>query len=283
MPVEFDIASFRYRGPNRTDCFELFAELGFRSLLNEFAPTADTVAKDYAIVDDLERFARCAELRAAGRFALRVLPTSRSPMPADIVGIAVRDQPRARARYIPMAHRPRHAGGADADRRAALERARARARGPGGREGRARPEVRRHRAAPRHGVDAGGLEFDTMLASYLLDATRSAHAARGARALEHLGYKALTEEDVRGRGAKARPSRTLPADAVLDYAGERADLPAQLAGRLRARARRRAASTAVYRDLELPLVPVLVGIERAGVRVDTGALGRAVGARSSGS
>ncbi len=41
-----------------------------------------------------------------------------------------------------------------------------------------------------------------MLASYLLDATRSGHPLEGI-ALEHLGYKALTEEDVCGRGAKA--------------------------------------------------------------------------------
>ena len=45
-----------------------------------------------------------------------------------------------------------------------------------------------------------------MLASYLLDATRSGHPLE-ASALEHLGYKALTEEDVCGRGAKAVVAR----------------------------------------------------------------------------
>ena len=54
----------------------------------------------------------------------------------------------------------------------------------------------------RHGVALDGLGLDTMLASYLLDATRSGHPLEAA-ALEHLGYKALTEEDVCGRGAKA--------------------------------------------------------------------------------
>jgi len=41
-----------------------------------------------------------------------------------------------------------------------------------------------------------------MLASYLLDATRSGHPLEDT-ALEHLGYKALTEEDLCGRGSKA--------------------------------------------------------------------------------
>ena len=54
----------------------------------------------------------------------------------------------------------------------------------------------------RHGVTLGGLETDTMLASYLLDATRSSHPLEEL-ALEHAGYKALREEDVCGRGAKA--------------------------------------------------------------------------------
>ena len=54
----------------------------------------------------------------------------------------------------------------------------------------------------RHGVTLNGLETDTMLASYLLDATRSAHPLEDL-ALEHAGYKALREEDLCGRGAKA--------------------------------------------------------------------------------
>ena len=55
----------------------------------------------------------------------------------------------------------------------------------------------------RHGVALRGLDTDTMIGSYLIDATRSAHALEDL-ALEHTSYKALTEEDVCGRGAKAR-------------------------------------------------------------------------------
>ncbi|MBE3096295.1 MAG: DNA polymerase I, partial [Planctomycetes bacterium] len=78
-------------------------------------------------------------------------------------------------------------------------------------------------------------------------------------------------DDVRGRGARARPLADLPATAVLDFAGERADLPFQLAGPLEAQLARDGLD-GVYRELELPLLPVLVDIERAGIRVDTRAL-----------
>ena len=115
-----------------------------------------------------------------------------------------------------------------------------------------------------------GLEFDTMLASYVLDATRSSHTIEEV-ALEHLGYKALTQEDVCGTGQKAIPLPHLPAAAILNFAGERADLAWQLAEKLRGRLREDGLES-LFRDLELPLIPVLADIERHGVRIDLPAL-----------
>ena len=122
----------------------------------------------------------------------------------------------------------------------------------------------------RHGVLLDGLDVDTMLAGYLLDANRSSQALKPL-ALEQLGYKALDEEAVRGKGHQGPPFAEVPADALLDYAGERADLALQLAERLGRRCATRRAGRGV-RDLELPLVPILAALERAGVRVDVPAL-----------
>ena len=122
----------------------------------------------------------------------------------------------------------------------------------------------------RHGLALNGLETDTLILSYLLDATRSAHRLEDL-SLEHAGYKALTEEEVCGRGAKALPFEELPADGLLDYAGERADVALRVAGPLRDLVAREALQD-LYQSLELPLVPVLVAIERAGVRIDAAAL-----------
>src|SRR5436190_907279 len=75
VPVDFDPAALQYRGASRDKCFELFGRLGFRSLVMEFAPTADTVGKDYVVVDTAEALSGLiASLRAAGRCAFRVLP-----------------------------------------------------------------------------------------------------------------------------------------------------------------------------------------------------------------
>src|SRR5687767_2585044 len=51
VPVEFDPEAVRYRGGSRDACFELFSRLGFRSLVMEYAPTAETIGKNYRLAD----------------------------------------------------------------------------------------------------------------------------------------------------------------------------------------------------------------------------------------
>jgi DNA polymerase I len=269
-PIEFDIERFRYRGPDRQACFELFGELGFRSLLTEFAPTAQTVVKDYALVETLDGVrALAVELSAARRFALRTLTTGGPVVQADLVGVAFATGER-QARYVPLAHHALDAG-PQADRRAALDALKSVLEDP------AIEKVGHDLkldaiTLARYGIELRGLALDTMIASYLLDATRSAHLLEQ-NALEHLNYKALTEEDLCGRGAKAMQVGDLPPAAVLDFAGERVDLALQVAARTTPLLAAEQLD-GVYRDLELPLIPVLADIERAGVKVDTGVLGR---------
>jgi DNA polymerase I len=269
-PIVVDIESFRYRGPDRPACFELFGELGFRSLLTEFAPTAVDVARDYALVESIEGVqALAAELKAAGRIALRTFTTAAPVVRADLVGIAFAGRDR-HARYVPLAHHSLDAG-PQADRRAAIAALKLVLEDPAvekvGHDLKLDAIV-----LARYGVTLRGIAFDTMLASYLLDATRSSHPLED-NALEHLGYKAQTEESVCGRGAKALGLGDLPPVAMLDYAGERVDLALQLAARTGPMLVEEQLDR-LYRDLELPLIPVLADIERAGVKIDTGVLGR---------
>ena len=278
VPVEFSADSLKYRGASRERCFELFTKLGFRTLVMEYAPTADTVGKDYAVVSTVEGVAAlAAELRAAGRFGFRLLPDGPSAMRAGIAGLSFSLRPR-HARYVPLVE---SAAGSDlfgetSESRTAVDVQDALAALKGVLED---PAIAKEGhdlkfdaiVLERHGIALRGLETDTMLASYLLDATRSAHPLEEL-ALEHVGYKALREEDVCGRGAKAIAFAALPPERALDFAGERSDIALQLSGTLRELLRKEELER-VYTDLELPLVPVLVAIERAGIRVDAAALG----------
>jgi DNA polymerase-1 len=135
-------------------------------------------------------------------------------------------------------------------------------------------------ACARSGVSLEGVDADTMVLSYLLDATRSSHDIEGL-VLERANYRAISEEDLTGRGAKAVALGGIPARSLLAYAAERADLPLVLAPTLVDDVRREKLDR-VYAELERPLIPVLAAIERAGVKIDTSALteqGRAMQAQ----
>src|SRR5688500_7578955 len=109
VPVEFDPEALRYRGADRERAFAHFTRMGFRSLVMEYAPTADTVAKDYALVETADAVrALVQELREAGHFALRVLPDAPSAMLAGIVGISF-STAGYRAQYIPLSAPPQAA------------------------------------------------------------------------------------------------------------------------------------------------------------------------------
>ena len=268
VPVEFNAEDVRYRAGSREAAFAIFNELGFRTLAKEYAPTADTIAKTYRIVNTADGMRALADrLRAAGRFAFSVLPDGQTAMRAAIVGMSFSTSARD-GDYVPIGHQS-----LDNTESLALDVALGALRpvledAAIGKEGH---DLKFDAIVlARHGVTLRGLELDTMLASYLLDATRSGHLIEDL-ALEHTSYKALSVEDVCGRGAKALSLAEVPVDAAVVYACERADLVGQLSPTLKDLLAKEEL-TPVYDTLELPLIPVLMAVERAGVRVDTVAL-----------
>jgi len=267
VPVTLDLDALRYRGAARERCFELFAALGFRSLLPDFAPTARSVKKDYGIIRtraELERLV--SDVRSAGRVALEVIADQPHAMQAHLVGLSLSDTAR-RARYIPLRHRGLTDVEIDASAALALL-------GPTLGDTAVKKIGHDLKFAlvmlGRHGLSLEGLDIDTMLVSYLLDATRPAHRIEDL-ALEQVGYKAIDEDEVLGRGGRAVTFADVPADVLCDFAGERSDLALQLADRLMPVLEQQDLA-GLYRDLELPLIPVLADIERAGVLIDTAVL-----------
>jgi DNA polymerase-1 len=270
VPVAFVPEALRYRGADPARCYELFSRLGFRTWTADYAPTAATSTRDYALATTTEELeALAAEARAAGHLAVAALTTDGPAMLRGVIGLALATEP-GRARYIPMGHTglsetPNVSPAAVAAALAPVF---------------ADPTVRKvgHDlknsaiALARHGLPLDGLDLDTMIASYLVNATGSGHAIEEL-ALERSGYRALKEEDVTGRGAKSVALAAVPADSLLVFAAERADLPLTLAPGLRADLTS-GGLDGLYRDMELPLIAILADIERAGVRVDVPALAR---------
>jgi DNA polymerase-1 len=264
VPVAFDAEALTFRGASRERCYSLFSTLGFRTLVPEYAPTAESVIRDYTVVESLDGVRTLAdEIRAKGRVALHALADGDAGMRATLAGLVCAIGPRT-ARFLPFgAVTLVNDGGLD--REATLAALQPVLEDPAvakvGHDLKFATVI-----LARHGIALAGLDLDTMLAGYLLDASRSSQDLEPL-ALEQLGYRARIADDVRGKGAKAMAFTSLAPDRLLDYAGERADLAWQLA-ELFAPELDRAGVAGVYRELELPLVPILAGLERVGVRVD---------------
>ena len=125
----------------------------------------------------------------------------------------------------------------------------------------------------RHGVDVQGYHDDTMLESFVLNSTATRHDM-DSLALRYLGYTTLKFEDVAGKGAKQIPFSQVGIDEASRYAAEDADITLRLHRALQPQLLAEPALDSVYRDIEMPLVPVLASIEANGVRIDTDELRR---------
>ena len=237
VPIDVDLETLRYRGASRERCYELFTRLAFRSLVNEYAPDCDDASRRTTrSCDRSTSSTRLVDaLRAAGTFALRVIPSDPLAMRAvhrrhlavhpSATGVSTCRSHNSAAG--PAADLLTAASGpADADRAGGPRTPPASAGRPAIRK--VGHDVKVDRCcSPDTASSSRGVEFDSMLASYLLDATRSSQRLEDV-ALEHVGYKALTEEAVRGRGAKTVPLSDVAPESLLIFAGERADLARQL-------------------------------------------------------
>ncbi|MFM7051612.1 MAG: DNA polymerase I [Planctomycetota bacterium] len=118
-----------------------------------------------------------------------------------------------------------------------------------------------------HGVELRGIAGDSMLASWIVDPTRPSHGLDATS--EHvLGVRPIPIEAVIGaKGEGQRRFDEAPLARAAPYAAEDAEIALALAARLEATVRERG-QWAPYAEVEVPLVPVLARMERAGIRVD---------------
>lgn len=285
LPLELDLEKLKVTEPDRDRLRELFAALEFRRLTERFTDSHRTGApvqgnggegEAYEVVKDTKRVTRLVELaRAAGAVAVDTETTHLDPTRADLVGIALAVEP-GKAFYLPFGHRP--AKGADGH----------------GEEVRPvnlpplnHPELRPLVALledpavgkigqnlkydiivlERAGVRMQGLAFDTMVASYVLDPGRREHNLE-ALVLTHLGHKMISYHEVVGKKGEGQiPFADVPVRRAADYACEDVDYTLRLKKLLEPRLQEQLLED-LYRNLELPLVPVLARMEANGIRIE---------------
>jgi DNA polymerase-1 len=262
-PVSLDLERLRLAGPDRKAAYDLFRRLGFQSILEEFAGAVETVEADYrAILDAGELEDLAQRLRGAGRFAVDTETTSRNPHRATLVGMSFARE-EGKAWYLPLAHR--YMGAPDqVPLERALEVLRPLLEDPG--VGKIGQNIKYDLLVLEGaGISLRGIEFDTMLASYMLDP--GARHGMDDLALRHLGHRTIHYEDVAGKGAKQVTLDQVDVDRVRDYAAEDADVTWRLYRDLEPRLQG-VPQERLFREVELPLVPVLAAMESHGVGLD---------------
>ena len=229
------------------------------------------VAGEYDTVLTTEQLdAWIATLGSAGRFAFDTETDSLDPMQANLVGLSFTAEV-GKAAYVPFGHDYPGAP-AQLERTAVLDALRPLLTDPAiekiGQHGKYDLHVMR-----RHGVDVAGYTQDTLLESFVLNSGSARHDM-DSLARRYLGYQTVKYEDVCGKGAKQIAFSQVALDDATGYAAEDADITLRLHRVLSPKLAAEPGLETVYRDIEMPLVPVLARIEANGVRVDADELRR---------
>lgn len=290
LDVTLDLDALRVQEPDNAALRDVFVELEFRRLADQFALLAQqegggvhgtsevdgSKEVDYAIVTSAEEAAALArEAREAGRLTVVAETTHPDPLRGRLIGLSLSIEPGV-ARYLPFGH---------------LQPFELTFEGEGQHEVRNLPpltdpamrelrsvlestdvEIRAHDlkrvvlALGRAGVEMQGFGFDTMIGSYVLDPGRRDHELN-ALSMEIFGHKPIARTEVTGTGRGKTPFEEIPTERAREYMCEYADLVGQLADHFITKLEE-ASLDALMKDLEMALVPVLIRMERSGIAID---------------
>ncbi|MBT4375170.1 MAG: DNA polymerase I, partial [Nitrospina sp.] len=115
------------------------------------------------------------------------------------------------------------------------------------------------------GIALDGVDFDTMIASYLLNPSSRGHGL-DALTMEYFGHKNLTYKEMTGTGSKEIGFDEVEVDRATEYAAEDSDMTWRLKGKLQPQLKD--STLKLYKEIELPLLEVLAEIELNGVYID---------------
>lgn len=288
MPL--NISQLHNQAPNQERLAELFDQLEFKSWVKELSaedsaarpssavgqidppaveivvkPVQANIVKDYQIVLTEAHLKDWIEkIKAAELIAVDTETTSLDYMIADLVGISVAVEP-GEAAYIPFGHD--YLGVPEQlSRELVLAAVKPLLEDPSIKKVGQNLKYDMSIFA-QHGIALQGIEFDTMLESYVLDSVATRHDM-DSLAEKYLGEQTIKFADVAGKGVGQLTFNQIALEIAGPYAAEDADITLRLHQVLWPQVSAHTSLGKVFTDIELPLVPVLSRIERTGALVD---------------
>jgi DNA polymerase-1 len=270
-PVRLDLDRCRANGHIPPAAVELFRKLDFRRLLQSIdAPAASSSSPplEVRIIDTSEKLRELVEqLNRVTLLSIDTETTDLAPHRAEWVGLSLCWEPDT-AHYLPL-RAPEGTPVLDAEEvRTTL--------GPvlGS------PRVKKIgqnlkfdlQILRGQGIELEGIHFDAMLASYCIDPTRRRHGL-DALAVQYLDHRMTPIEELIGKGASATRMDRVPMEKIAPYACDDASVPLRLMEILEKELTRQETGR-LFREIEMPLLPVLADMEWTGIRVDPKVLAR---------
>ncbi len=273
VPVDIDLESLRCKEPDNETVVRQFQELEFNSLLSRFTRKAATSKLDYVVIDAREKLQELLKMiSAAGRFAIHLETTAADPMRAEILGIAFSLEPD-QAFYLPLkAEKVGATPGlffqesgdlfglvpvaellSPIFKNESIEKC----------SHNIKYDIL---VLSRYGIGLQGGSFDTMVASYLLNPTLRQYTLESL-ALEHLNHTMIPPTESPGKGRGQISLTDSPVNDVSQYACEKADITLKLRQHF-AKQLKTTQLHSLFTEVEIPLIYVLMEMEKAGVALD---------------
>lgn len=265
VPLKISLDNFRAQEPDSDRVVKLFQELGFKSLLGkipslkqaslrgrENSPETDV---KYLLVDNKTSFdSFFNELKRQDTFVFDTETTDLNPFAADLLGISFCW--RVSEAYYVVAD-----GHSDflQSLTQVLEDEKIMKWGHN-----LKYDIE---VLSRAGIKVRSAVGDTMIASYLLNPGSRAHAL-DTLAFTEFGHRMIPITNLIGEKKPQKPMRDVPLKDLSDYSCEDADYTLRLKEKFEPELAK-AGLDQLFRDIEMPLVPVLAGMEEAGIKVDT--------------
>ena len=263
VPLEIGIEDLAVSEPDVEQLSEVYKELEFNSWLQE-VPANKTVKSEinssYVCISTEKSLKELIKKASKAKtIAVDTETTGLDYMDTELVGISLSYQ-AGEAYYIPLKHDDDSVDQLDLDivlkeLRPLLEDSSNKIIGQ---------NIKFDRnVLAKYGVDIASIKNDTMMMSYVLDASATRHNL-DALSSYYLNYKTSTFEDVAGKGVKQITFDKVPIEAATNYAAEDADITLRLYEELNPRLEGEGTLNKLNDEIEIPLIEVLSEMEQNG-------------------
>jgi DNA polymerase-1 len=279
VPLDLDWSAMTVKKFDTTSLSEIFRELGFSRLLTQLDLQEKTIQQtkpqtpvanvEYVLVDNPQAFDDFYnQLHRQSRFAIDTETTGLNPMIADLVGLSFSWQPY-KGYYLPV---KAPLGQKHLDWSQISQKLRPILTDPAVKK--IGQNIKYDMIVLRKaGIELQGVDFDTMVASYVLYNDQARHNM-DSMALDYLGHETIKFSSLTGKGKNQLTFNMVDTQLACDYAAEDADVTWRLAQYLSKQLKDKADTEQgkgllfLFEHLEMPLVEVLAEMEYQGIAID---------------